>query len=354
MNDVLFLYSRLNGFVVTVAEHIAASPECGSVSIVYWDSAKDTGNKFATNTQAITLIPRSSLHKDAILATIERIRPRIVYLSGWMDKDYIAAVRSARRRGMDFVTVCGIDDQWFGSARQWLGSVYFRLFYRSVFDFLWVAGKPQYHYARMMGCRPQKILPNLLSADTAKFGRAAGQLKRFVFFGRFDRVKSLEVLVEAYQALTPDERAQWPLLLIGDGEMTELIRRQGGDDVTLMPYLQPHVLADELVKGGVGLLTSTFEAWSVALHELASMGFPLIASQQCGATSEFLVHGYNGYLFRGGDAVGLAGAMRAMIALSDEQRAQMGQASSFLANRITPEISARSLLSLLTTPPLPE
>lgn len=271
-----------------------------------------------------------------------------------MDKGYVGAIYRARRKGAVFATVCGIDDQWFGSLRQYIGYFLFKIYYKKIYDYMWVAGKPQYHYARMMGYPPEKIISNLLSADQRQFKGKSKQLKRFIFFGRFDRVKGIDTIIDAYLSLPETDRVAWPLVLIGDGEMRSLVEQKISEQISFIPYLQPDDLARELALGGVGLLTSTFEAWSVALHEMTLMGYPVIVSRQCGAASEFLIHGYNGFLFDGGNVTSLATAMRAMIALTDEARVDMGKASVALANRITSEISARSLLSLLVSPPMPK
>lgn len=352
--NIVFLYSRINGFVVSTAMNIARRLDRGKVTIVYWDSAKDTGNRFSVESDAnVTLLKRSDHDDDSLCRLLIGLDPDLVYLSGWMDPGYVKAVNRVRRGATDFVTVCGIDDQWFGTIRQIVGSLYFRIHYRKIFDYMWVAGKPQYHYARMMGYDPGRIISNLLSADQSKFSCESGTEKRFVFFGRFDRVKGIDTLLDAHASLPEASRLEWPLVMIGDGEMRDLVERRASRDVRLIPYLQPDALARELALGGVGMLTSTFEAWSVALHELAFMRYPLIVSRQCGAASEFLIHGYNGFLFEGGDAASLADAMKAMIARSDDERADMGRASAALATRITPEMSACSLLSLLSSPPMP-
>jgi glycosyltransferase involved in cell wall biosynthesis len=355
MKNILFLYSRLNGFVVSTAASLARSLPNSKVTIVYWDNAEEIGNKFSIDNQdSVILIKRSQHNYLSLKKMVTEISPELIYLSGWMDPEYIKTVENLRRKGQIFTTVCGIDDQWFGSIRQYIGSLYFRIYYKSIYDYMWVAGKPQYHYARMMGYTPEKIISNLLSADSEKFQIATGRQKRFVFFGRFDRIKGIDTLIAAYKSLPDAHRAAWPLVLIGDGEMRYLVEREVSEQISFIPYLQPDELARELSLGGVGMLTSTFEAWSVALHEMTLMGYPVIVSRQCGAASEFLIHGYNGFLFDGGDVASLATAMHAMIALTDDARADMGRASIVLANRITPEISARSLLSLLATPPKPK
>ncbi len=354
MEKIIFLYSRINGFVISTLLNIVNNNPGIVISIIYWDNAKSLGNEYELDIDnRIKLIRRSDVDDIKLLNIIEDNSPKIVYISGWMDAGYIKAIRRAKRRGSQFVTVCGIDDQWFGSVRQYMGAIYFRLYFKKIYDYMWVAGKPQYHYARMMGYGPDRILSNLLSADLSKFDQRTDPRRRFLFVGRFDAVKGLDTLIAAHESLSEAERAEWPLVLIGDGKLRDFVTSKESDWIQVYPYLQPEALADELALGGVGLMTSTFEAWSVALHEMASMGYPLIVSRQCGAASEFLIHGYNGFSFDGGNVAGLAAAMQAMIAKTDDERAAMGQASAALAQRITPELSARSLLSLLVSPPLP-
>ena len=353
MTNIVFLYSRLNGFVLSTARQIAKlHPNC-RVTIVYWDDAHDIGNKYDVEDASSLCILKRSEYSDTKLADlVNELRPNLVYISGWMDKGYITVIRHLRRK-LQFLTVCGIDDQWHGNMRQVLGRLYFKAFYRRVFDYMWVSGKPQYHYARMMGYAHHKVISNLLSADKDNFVSCPNRRKRFIFFGRLDKVKGIESLLESYNSLADSERKEWSLTIVGDGSMRRYVEERASEQVKFIPYLQPDELALELSLGGVGLMTSTFEPWAVSLHEMAFTGFPLIASRQCGAASEFLIHGYNGFLFEGGNSASLATAMRAMIALDDEGRADMGQASIALANRVTPEISARSLLSLLVSPHMP-
>lgn len=346
MQRILFLYSRVNGFVISTLRELVRSGACSAIDMVYWADAKANGNLFLLNDlPGVTFHPRAGLDEDGLVALLNARRPTTVYISGWMDSGYLGAIRRYRASGGECVTVCGIDDQWHGRLRQRLGRIYFRLTYRKLFDFMWVSGKPQYHYARMFGYAHHQIISNLLSADTEVFQPARQAVQRFVFVGRFDPVKGLDTLVAAHKSLPEDVQAAWPLVLIGDGELRAMVERAQSAHIEIIPFLQPGALAHELAKGGVGVLPSTFESWGVSLHEMALMGYPLIASVQCGSASEFLVHEYNGLLFRSGDVGSLALAMRAMAELSQDERSGMSAASVELGRRITPRIVAYSLLS---------
>lgn len=340
---ILFLYARLNGFVLSTLRSLDRRPEVASVDVVYWNQAADIGNKYVPDTggTAIRLHPRSETSRDDLDRLLAELRPDIIYISGWMDRMYLSRLLAYRRRTRGVVTICGFDDQWFGTARQLLAATLLRPFIPRIFDVAWVSGAPQYHYARRLGFRHERIVFNLLSADSGKCPAAGVIEHRFLFIGRMDRVKGLEILIEAHRT----SGLSWPLTLIGDGVLRDALGRQAGKGVEFLPYLQPDELARQLARGGVGVLPSRFESWGVSLHEMALSGLPLIASSRVGAASEFLIDGYNGRLVRPDDVADLRAAMIDLATASDERRAQMGLASRDLGQRISPELAAASLLA---------
>ncbi|NMC93501.1 MAG: glycosyltransferase family 4 protein [Syntrophorhabdus sp.] len=85
----------------------------------------------------------------------------------------------------------------------------------------------------------------------------------------------------------------------------------------------------------------------MAIHEMALLGYPLIISSACGAATEFLITGYNGFLFRKGDAGSLRDAMMRIASLSMEELETFTLRSHMLGQRITSEHTAYSLLSVL-------
>ena len=113
------------------------------------------------------------------------------------------------------------------------------------------------------------------------------------------------------------------------------------------PFLQPAALQSELQKGGVGCLTSHKDQWGVVIHEFALMGFPLLLSSGCGAATEFLIPGHNGFMFKSGDKNSLYQALINFTELSLDELQRFSEASTKLGERINPEISASSLLSAI-------
>lgn len=344
---IVVLYAEMVGYVVGMLDALVHAGKPIQLDVVYWDKKGVNSTRFAIEqSDSVHFHARSSLEDAAMIEFLRNRDPDIIVVSGWMDSGYVRALKRYRKSGKAQI-VCGIDDQWRNSLRQHLGRLYFRLFYASLFDFMWVSGKPQYHYANRMGYDHERIICNLYSADTRLFVAKAPPRRRFIFVGRFDPVKALDQLIEAYLRLPAEVQARWPLVLIGDGELRASIEKIASPNIQLLPFLQPSELMQELSGGGVACITSHREQWGVAIHEMALLGFPLVLSSACGAATEFLITGYNGYLFTRSNVASLETALRKVTELSDEELAVYSERSHTLGKRITTEQSAHSLLSVL-------
>jgi glycosyltransferase involved in cell wall biosynthesis len=347
---IVFFYTRINGHVVGLLKAILRVYPTIEIDFIHWRNDPKHGSLYKNQDglqKNLHLYNRDDMSEEDLLSILKKKKPQLVYVSGWVDKGYLSAVRNYKSSGGVTRVVCGIDDQWKGSIRQYLGRVYFRIFYRVIFDYMWVSGQLQYHYSRRFGYDDRHIIYNLLSADTEVFNRRAYKCRRFVYVGRFSPVKGVELLMDAYNSLPVEIKSVWTLVIIGDGEMKSRILDRIDEGITVLPYLQPSELMDELMKGGVACVPSTKEPWGVVIHEFALLGYPLLVSSACGAASEFLISGHNGYLFMEKQMESLQNAMVRIAGLSDDDLERFGTNSVKLGCRISPEISAVSLLSIL-------
>lgn len=343
---LVFLYSSLNGFVVSTLRALHATGRCQAIDIIHWDKRKTAGNSFQSEKNSFAnFFGRSQFDEASLFSFLKEKNPDIIYISGWMDRGYLAALRRYRSINGNNTTVCGIDDQWRGSFRQWLGRYYYRVQYRNLFDRIWAAGAPQYHFARQLGYRDHEILFNLLSADTKIFKPTPSTNRRFVYVGRLEQEKGPDILVSAYRKLSDETRRSWMLHIIGDGSLRSEIENNLPKGATLLSYLQPEALSHELAKGGVGCQPSRFEQWGVSIHELALLGYPLIVSTSCGAASEFVIDGFNGFYFQNESVAALLSAMEKCIELNDAELRRFSEASKSLGARISPDMCAYSFLS---------
>ncbi len=344
--SIVFLWAEVGGYLEAVLKSLS-SQSLGIINVVHWDIRNlNTTQHNITNIDNVIFHPRSEANDELIFKLLEFSKPEIVVVSGWMDKGYIKVCKKYKKNHPKVKIVAGIDDMWTGSLRQRLGQIYFRFFFRKLFDFLWISGQPQFSYAQRFGYNIENIISNLYSADTNTFKKRAGITKRFVFVGRFVKVKAIDLLVKSYSMLSESEQREWPLILIGDGDQKSIILNQKNTNIKVLPFLQPEELRQELLKGGVGCLPSHKDQWGVVLHEYALMGLPILASSGTGASTEFLISGFNGFLFNKGCVNDMYRAMKEFTSLTEFDISRFAENSTKLGQRITSDLSAASLLSV--------
>jgi len=323
-----------------------------NVTVVFDDKWADAGisifhlkSRFNIDVRAKSVL----FNNNGLAGFLADLKPVIIYLPGWMDRDYLTAAKHYKNQSSSVVTICGIDDQWHSKIRQYIGIIYYKFFLRKIFDYMWVSGPRQYHYARMFGYTDKNIIFNLLSAPSIFFTARRQVKKRFIFIGRFVQLKNISRLINSFVELDPLIKKDWSLLLVGDGECADDLRQSFSHypDIVFYPFLSHSKLADLLTDGGVFCMPSYTEAWGVAIHEAAASSLPLLISRSAGASSVFLIHGYNGFVHDPNDNEEIKMYMEIFCSMSMEQLLIFSNRSGSLAHRIRPEYSAYSFISAI-------
>ena len=344
---ILYLYAEVMGYTLATIRELKLRYNA-EIHVVHWDARKLT--PFEHGIDYARFYARSTLSLGSLKKLALQIQPDLVVVSGWVDKEYMRVARLQRKRGIPVVV--GFDDQWFGTPRQRIASL-FNFALRRYFSHAWVSGPYQFEYASRFGFRKDEIIFNLLSADLVLFNEVYEKSKvqkknqyphRFLFAGRFEKVKGLDLLIEAWNALG-SERLDWELHFIGNGSMALYLKDQPG--ITVHNFMQPERLRDEIPITGCFVLPSRSEPWGVVLHEFTAAGLPILCSDCCGAATNFLIDGLNGYRFKTNDSQSLGQQMRRIIRLDDSELYRMSLYSHQLGQHITPSLSAASLVSIL-------
>jgi glycosyltransferase involved in cell wall biosynthesis len=155
----------------------------------------------------------------------------------------------------------------------------------------------------------------------------------FLFVGRVDREKRLDVLIEAV-LLVPDLPLQ--VAIAGKGGQKERLSKLAHDRglgrrVVFLGYVPDDDLPRLLRAADVFVIPSEAELQSIATLEAMASGRPIIAAD-ARALPELVEPGKNGYLFTAGSATHLAEVLRLMLGCRDAWL-QMGAASYHMAER---------------------
>jgi glycosyltransferase involved in cell wall biosynthesis len=348
---ILYLYSELMGYQIPVFKEYIVKYRA-EVHVIHWDHKKLTPYvpPVASN---IYYYNRSAFTDKHLKKFVLNLKPDIVYISGWMDKGYLLAVRPLRKIGIPVVT--GIDDIWFKTVRQRIGALIFPFIRRIFFGHAWVAGPYQYEFAKKIGFKNSEIIFNCLSADIDIFNNAYNLSisfkkdkypHRFLYVGRLESIKGVDILIKAWNILSKNELLKdWELSVIGNGSLHNYI--SSNSDINVLDFMQPELLVKEIEKTGCYILPSKFEPWALVLHEFSAAGLPIICSDVCGAAPVFVTPGYNGYIFESQNIIDLQQMMLKIINSTDDKLIAFSENSHKLGQRITPEIAAASFMSIL-------
>jgi glycosyltransferase involved in cell wall biosynthesis len=356
---VLYLYSELLGYNMPIFERLV-SHYGATVDVIHWSQKKLTPfvPSEHTNSKQIAFYDRSSFTSQQMVELALRLKPDIVYVTGWMDRGYFPVLQKLKSQGVPIVA--GLDSQWTGSLRQQIGALLIRWLYKRLFySYVWVPGPLQYEYAARIGFKKTEILSNLLSGNTELFSRAAAALiaekrnhypKTFLYVGRFAKQKGIDLLLAAYDIYKKNYNGTWGLTCIGNGPMQQDLEKAATSDqqINIEAFLPQAELVKRAQAAGAFILPSRYEPWGVVAHEFSAAGLPLIFSEYVGARQQFLIDGLNGYTFYKESAPDLAYKMHLLSSQTSEHLVQMGLTSTQLAQRTTPEITAASLMSVLT------
>jgi glycosyltransferase involved in cell wall biosynthesis len=245
-----------------------------------------------------------------------------------------------------------MDNCWLATLKQRLATWMAPYYLRPLSDAVWLPGERQAVFARRLGFAQRAILRGLYSCDQPYFERVHNLRvsegrpvpRSFLFVGRFVPDKGIATLIAAYEAYRANSPNPWPLVCCGAGPLGSLLERRPG--ITIEGFLQPERLRAELGLAGCLVLPSDFEPWAVVVHEAASAGLVILASENVGSAVHLVQDNYNGYIFGGRDVEGLASLMTRVSAMSDARLNSMSRASHSLSRQFSPGRWADTLLEM--------
>jgi glycosyltransferase involved in cell wall biosynthesis len=161
---------------------------------------------------------------------------------------------------------------------------------------------------------------------------------KFLFVGRLEHEKGVEVLLEAWRLAGIDDGS---LTFAGEGPLRSHVPNALGQ----VPAERLRTLyASAYAVVVPSITTATFkEPWGLVVNEAMLQGTPVIASDAVGAVAGGLVRdGRNGLVFPAGDAQALAARLQALNNDLD-LRARLGQTAREDALKYTPEAWANAV-----------
>ena len=202
--------------------------------------------------------------------------------------------------------------------------------------------------------RPAKVISNPIRTDLFRPMPNRAQLKRklgtgpraVLLFGRIAKEKNWDVALDVFAAVTARRDAQ--LIVIGDGPYrgefeTKTRDRRLGERSRFLGALRGQQLVEAINACDIFLITSKFEAQSMATLQASACSLPIVGVKAGGLT-EYVQDGITGYLAVPDDRDGLAARVIELLDDNDLRR-QMGAKGRELAERFSPEVIAAQHLA---------
>lgn len=343
---LLILYEELAWYFINCINEFAASTG-SKILVVYKSPAASAPFEFRFVHPHITLVERDHIGSQEIEEIVQEFNATNVFLGGWAHKPYLQLIKKLKfsKRAI------GFDNQWRGSVRQILGAVFFRLVHKPYLDNAFVPGNKQVTFARMLGFKRKDITTGAYCCDYDLFNGAYQTFhekkekefpRRFLFVGRYEKEKGIDLLWKAFIDLSASKGKDWELWCIGKGSLQAVEHPA----IKHLGFLQPDELRSIIAETGIFVLPSTFEPWGVVVHEFAAAGFPMICTDEVGAASAFLEEGKNGFVIEPGNKLAIMCAMGKIMNMTDKELNLFAAHSVFLASQNTPKDWGRRLMEI--------
>ncbi len=265
----------------------------------------------------------------------------VIFISGWQYFPYVFCVAIQRMFKRKLKVVSGYDDIYFPNKIQHKYLLpLFGKFFRLIAPFAWVSGYNSKLFVKKMGYKNIKIIPNGLSASN-DYKYVNNHSNRFIFIGREDYVKGLDILISAWKVFR-NEFANWKLEIVGtDKYHSEKL------DIYSHGYKDAKFISRLLSNGGFGVVPSRFDPWCVVVHEFLSSGIPVIVSSNVGCVPDFFAEDYPLKFLQDNSYENLLATMRLAAKMEKEEIYLLKKSCFKSAKRFTTDKCADSFISNL-------
>ncbi len=314
---IVICWTDLTGYVASCLRALAARKDIELLTVMF-APRKEMAQAFkedllgGLNVRLLSADERND--KAAVRSIVAAHKPQVIVVPGWFETSFRAL--ASRREFADARFVMCMDNPWKGTLRQTLGRFKVRGYIKRMSALL-VAGERAWQFARRLGAPEDKIFRGVYGFDLPLFKDAYERRlalgpwpKRFLFMGRYVALKGFDYLLPAYRKYRSLVLDPWPFTFCGQGPLQkEILAEPGAED---WGFVQPADQAEVMAKHGVFVLSSWYEAWSVALAEAMATGLPAICTEEVGASVDLVRACYTGLTVPTRDVDGLAEGLKWM------------------------------------------
>lgn len=351
---IIFLYTRLADYFYQSIKYWLDANESYKAIIVRYEPDKNAPFIFDVSERLVLKNKNSFKNFSELQLFVEKCSPSAIYTAGWSDKDYIKIANYFFKK---IPTIVGLDNPWKGNIRQQIGTIVYSNKLKQSYSHIWVAGKPQYEFAKRIGFRNDQILSDLYCANTPIFepvykerldSSRSNYPKKILYIGRYVDYKQPLLLVQLFSELAEEGVTNgWSLELIGAGPLEKELKRYESSLIKVNGFIEPKGLPQKFKESGVFCLPSKNEHWGVVVHEAVASGLPLLLSNTTHSGSTFLIHKYNGFRFQEDSINDFKYKLKQLFTLEEKELFLQSNRSFELSKKVTQSGWAANLMSVI-------
>lgn len=153
--------------------------------------------------------------------------------------------------------------------------------------------------------------------------------------------KRIDLIIDSVASIRKSQRPI--IVIVGTGPLKEELHERAkrlGVDVIFTGFKQNYELAKIYLASDAMVLASDDDPWGLVVNEAMSASLPVIVSDACGAASDLVKHGENGYIFKAGNSKDL---QNYILLLLKSDLTAMSHTSNTIIKSWTSEKSAENL-----------
>ena len=341
--SIVFLYSELAGYFIGCLTALREEYS-GEIIVIHWPVNPEAPFEFDFP-EGIQFVEKHSV--PDLTDFVKSTNPETIVSAGWMDKEYLEVCKSNKGIAK---TVLAMDNHWTGSLKQRIACLLSPFMLKNKFSHVWVPGNPQRIFAEKLGFT--KIILDYYCGDVQLYQsyyerfreyKEAEFPRKFLYVGRYVEHKGIFEMWDAFINAIED-RTDWELWCLGTGN--EYSNRIEHEQIKHFGFVQPDQMAEYIKGTSFFVLPSKFEPWGVVVQEYAAAGFPMLLSENVGASERFLKEKKNGLVFKSGDVANKTKAFKTMMSISSEQYVNMAGESASIGSSHTTKKWAKTILEI--------
>lgn len=290
----------------------------------------------------------------------------LIYIAGYVHLPIVVAIACSILLRKSFVVSVdefnnGLPPGKFGIFKWFIREILRKLVFKYG-DAVLVCGRRGMETALLAGSRKEKTLDFPYVVDVARMRidapeivpqKCIGDLDEGVtvifFSGRMIPRKGLPTLLAALSGKPISKK--WILWIEGDGpeldQYKSLARKYGiHDRCRFLGFCQYDVHSWLIRSSDIVVVPSLVDTWGIVVDEGLQLGKAVISSDATGSGYDRVLNGYNGFIFRSGNALSLANILDDLID-DENRRVLIGDVAMSGAGNIRPEDNLKTLLMLI-------